>query len=73
MGRRFRAEAPSSLRVFVRLSPSEHARMKSASTVNHQTISAFARDALVTAVEDCLEDLAAPPHFVRRNRKHRAR
>lgn len=49
-----RAEAPS-VPVPVRLSPAERARVMLAARVNHQRFSDFARDALVTAAEDCLE------------------
>jgi uncharacterized protein (DUF1778 family) len=39
----------------VRLSPAEKARVMTAARVNHQNLSQFARDALVTAADDCLE------------------
>jgi uncharacterized protein (DUF1778 family) len=53
-GRRIRAEAPS--RPYpVRLSPDERARVEAAARVNFQKFSEFARDALVTAADDCLE------------------
>ena len=54
MSRKARAEAPS-LPMPVRLSPAERARVMEAARVNRQSISAFCRDALVTAAEDCLE------------------
>ena len=57
MPRPMRAEAPS-VPFQVRLSPAERARVELAARVNHQTVSAFARDALVTTAEDCLEDRA---------------
>jgi uncharacterized protein (DUF1778 family) len=41
----------------VRLSPAERARVQVAASTNYQTVSQFMRDALVTAAEDCLEDL----------------
>ena len=50
-----RAEAPS-YPMPIRLSPNERARLQEAAKVNHQTPSQFARDAIVTAAEDCLED-----------------
>jgi len=34
----------------------ERSRAEEAARVNRQTLSAFLRDALVTAAEDCLED-----------------
>jgi len=40
----------------LRLSPSERERIDRAAKVNRQRPSDFARDALVTAAEDCLED-----------------
>lgn len=54
-GRRPRAEAASRVRTF-RLSPQEDARVRLAAKVNGQRFAEFARDALVTAAEDCLED-----------------
>jgi uncharacterized protein (DUF1778 family) len=58
MSRVPRAEAPA--RPFqVRVSPSERDRMAEAARANHQTLSQFARDAIVTAADDCLEDLSA--------------
>lgn len=53
-GRRARAEAPSKP-YCVRLSDEERARMKLAAKVCHQKPADFARDALLGAVEDCLE------------------
>lgn len=55
MARTARAEAPS-VPLPVRLSPAERERVKEAARVNGQNVSQFARDALVTAAEDCLED-----------------
>jgi len=54
MSRPLRAEAPSE-RFCTRLSPAERDRVHQAATVNHQTSSEFARDALVLAADDCLE------------------
>ena len=53
-GRRPRAEANSRVRT-LRLSPLEEARVRQAAKVNGQKFAEFARDALVTAAEDCLE------------------
>jgi uncharacterized protein (DUF1778 family) len=39
----------------VRLSPAELDRLREAARANHQTPNQFARDALVTAADDCLE------------------
>lgn len=50
-----RAEAPSTP-LPIRLSPAERQRISVAARLNHQTVSQFARDALVTAADDCLED-----------------
>jgi uncharacterized protein (DUF1778 family) len=55
-----RAEAPSG-DFHVRLSPAERVRLDQAAKVNHQTSSQFAREALVTAADDCLE-LRTPTH-----------
>ena len=57
MGRPSRAERPASDRLPVRITPDEHARVRTAAAVNHQTVSEFVRDALSLAVEDCLDDL----------------
>lgn len=54
-GRRARAEAPSTP-VRLRLSPAERDRVKQAAAANHQPVSQFMRDALVTAADDCLEN-----------------
>jgi uncharacterized protein (DUF1778 family) len=54
MPRSPRAEAPSRP-IRLRLSPDERVRVTTAATVNHQNISQFARDALVTAADECLE------------------
>lgn len=54
MARKSRAEAPSEP-FRVRLSPDELKRFTIAARVNHQNLSQFARDAIVTAAEDCLE------------------
>lgn len=53
-GRPNRAEAPS-VPVRIRLSPAERQRLQQAATANHQRLSEFARDAIVTAAEDTLE------------------
>jgi uncharacterized protein (DUF1778 family) len=58
MARKTRAEAPSTP-VPVRLSPAERQQVVTAASLNRQTISQFARDALVTAASDCLE-IATP-------------
>jgi len=53
-GRPPRAEAPSTpLRI--RFSPLERQRLELAAQANRQRPSDFARDAIVTAAEDCLE------------------
>lgn len=49
-----RAEATSKL-LNVRLSPAERALAEQAAHINHQNLSQFMRDALVTAASDCLE------------------
>lgn len=61
MSRHNRAEAPS-LACCTRLSPAERERVDQAAKANHQTVSEFARDALVTAADDCLDDLHSPAH-----------
>jgi hypothetical protein len=53
-GRKPRAEAPTIPKT-VRLSPAEHARLKQAARINRQKDADFIRDALLTAMEDCLE------------------
>lgn len=40
----------------VRLTAAERDRVDQAAKANHQTNSQFARDALVTAADECLED-----------------
>lgn len=50
-----RAEAPCKV-AGVRLSPEEIARVKRAARVNNQRPSDFMRDAIVTAMEECLEE-----------------
>jgi len=56
-GRPSRAEAPSKpLRI--RLSPAELDRMQKAANANRQRLSDFARDAIVTAADDCLESIS---------------
>lgn len=59
MSRHNRAEAPS-VATSTRLSPAERGRVDQAAKANHQTVSQFARDALVTAADDCLEAPAKP-------------
>lgn len=54
MSRPNRAEAPS-IQTCTRLSPAERDRVDEAAAANHQTLSEFARDALVTAADDSLE------------------
>ncbi len=61
MSRPVRAEAPSQA-CCTRLSPAERQRVDLAARVNHQTMSQFARDALVTAADDCLDDRRPRPH-----------
>ena len=58
MGRPVRAEAPS-VDYHVKLSPVERVRLDQAAKANHQTTSQFARDAILTAADDCLEDSPA--------------
>lgn len=53
-GRKPRAEAPG--RPFTTLlSPKERERVRKAARRNRQSLSDFAREAIVTAAEDCLE------------------
>lgn len=54
-GRPCRAEAPGRL-FHVRLSPRELDRVRRAAAVNRQGLSEFARDALVSAASDSLDD-----------------
>lgn len=54
MARRIRAEAPSEP-VRVRLSPVEKQMARDAAHINRQKLSAFIRDAIVSAAGDCLE------------------
>ncbi len=56
-GRNPRAGIPSKP-LSVRLSPDEFVRVKTAAEANHQDISTFMRDALVTAADDTLEPLS---------------
>lgn len=55
-GRRPRAEAAAGTALRTRLSPAERERVETAAKLNHQTLSEFMRDALVTAADDCIED-----------------
>ncbi len=64
LGRSSRAEAPS-LPFTVRISPDERQRVDEAAKANHQTTSEFARDALVTAADDCLDDPTSVRHNAR--------
>lgn len=50
-----RGDAPSNAPVRVRLTEAERERVKEAARINHQNLSAFMRDALVEAADDCLE------------------
>ncbi len=54
MSRQNRAEAPSTP-LQVRLSPIERQRVEQAAAANHQTVSQFARDAILTTADDGLE------------------
>jgi uncharacterized protein (DUF1778 family) len=54
-----RGETPSNAPVRVRLTEAERERVIAAARLNNQNISAFMRDALVTAADDCLEKLEA--------------
>ncbi len=60
MSRPLRADAPS-VPCCTRLSPAERMRVERAATTNHQTVSEFARDALVTAADDSFELQARTP------------
>lgn len=55
-GRPVRAEA-TSIKHQIRFSPAELHRVKIAASLNYQTPSQFIRDAVVTAAEDCLENV----------------
>jgi uncharacterized protein (DUF1778 family) len=55
MARKRRAEALTRPWLPVRLSPVERERIERAARVNRQNISEFTRDALSTAVQDCIE------------------
>ena len=59
MGRPTRAEAAAEP-YRVRLSPVERQRVEEAARVCHQSAADFARDAIVTAADECLE----PPRRV---------
>lgn len=54
-GRKTRAEAPSRPLGF-RFSPAEIERLELAAKLNHQKMSEFARDVILIATEDCLND-----------------
>lgn len=53
-GRKTRAEAPSRPLGF-RFSPAEIERLELAAKLNHQSVSQFTRDVVLTAAEDCLD------------------
>jgi uncharacterized protein (DUF1778 family) len=53
-GRKPRAEAAGKP-FLIRLSPAERERLEAAARANRQPPADFARDALVTAADDCLE------------------
>lgn len=55
MSRPSRAEAPS-VATTTRLSPVERGIVEQAARANHQSVSAFSREALMDAAEQCLED-----------------
>ncbi len=59
MSRPNRAEALS-VPTSTRLSPAERERVEQAAAANHQTVSQFSRDALVTAADECLETPVIP-------------
>ncbi len=54
MAGKLRAEALSTS-THVRLSPAEHSLIEAAALVNHQNVSQFARDALMSAAGECME------------------
>lgn len=54
MSRQKRADAPTKL-FNVRLTDAERKRLEEAARTNGQKLGEFARDAIVTAAEDCLE------------------
>jgi uncharacterized protein (DUF1778 family) len=54
-----RSDTPSNAPVRVRLTEAERERVKEAARLNRQNLSAFMRDALVTAADDCLEKAEA--------------
>jgi uncharacterized protein (DUF1778 family) len=54
MARQLRSDEPAQPYA-LRLTTKERERLREAARVNHQTPAAFARMALVTAAEDCLE------------------
>lgn len=51
-----RAEAPSDIRLTVRLSPEEREQLQRAAQTNRQSISGFARDAILNAADDTLDE-----------------
>jgi uncharacterized protein (DUF1778 family) len=62
-GRPLRAEAPSRP-IRVKISPAERALAQEAAKINHQNLSEFTRDAILTAASDCLEGCAMGRHRV---------
>lgn len=58
-GQPLRAEAPSKPFRF-RVSPAERDIIKRAAALNRQAESTFARDAVLTAASECLEDVKPP-------------
>jgi len=50
-----RAEQSAKWKLQVRLSPRERQIVAAAAKVNHQNSSDFARDALMSAAEDCMD------------------
>jgi uncharacterized protein (DUF1778 family) len=57
MARPIRAEAPSRSCLAIRLSPNEHAVIRTAARVNKQTVAGFIREAVSTAAGECLEPI----------------
>lgn len=51
-----RTDERSSERITIRVSPEERDRIRQASRANRQRVSDFARDAIVTATSDTLDD-----------------
>lgn len=55
-----RAEAAAAYPLTVRLSPAERDLAARAAKTNHQSMSGFVRDSILTAAGDCLEDVPPP-------------